>query len=153
MGAVLCGLYTGLRYSDVLRLRWADVRGGFIHVTPSKTRRHGIETVIPVHRKLAAWLDGAPRSGEWVFPETAAAARSSYRRTWFGEVLRRAGVKAAPGEYVGFHSLRHTLASRLSAVGVPQSVAMRIMGHTVAATNLRYTHDTESTRAAVDKLG
>jgi integrase len=153
VGAVLCGLYTGLRYSDVLALQWKDIADGFIHITPSKTKRHGVEVVLPVHRKLAAWLDQAPHTGALIFPETAAAQKSSVNRAWFSGVLARAGIDVHRGGLATFHSLRHTFVSNLSRSGVSQAVAMRLAGHTNQATSLRYTHDVESLRAAVDGLG
>lgn len=152
VGAVLCGLYTGLRYSDVLALQWKDIADGFIHITPSKTKRHGVEVVLPVHRRLAAWLGAAPHTGALIFPETAAAQRSSTNRAWFSGVLAAAGIDQHRGGLATFHSLRHTFVSNLSRSGVSQAVAMRLAGHSNQATSLRYTHDVESLRAAVDGL-
>jgi integrase len=44
--------HTGLRYSSVARLKWADVDldKGLIRHTPPKTARHAIEVLIPLAR-------------------------------------------------------------------------------------------------------
>lgn len=48
--------YTALRIGDVVALRWSDIRGGVIHVTPQKTKRTRGEMMIPVHSELAREL-------------------------------------------------------------------------------------------------
>lgn len=152
-GIILAGLYTGLRYSDCLRLRWADLRDdGNLYVTPSKTKRHGVEVVIPIHRRLGEWLRSAPRARPWIFPECQAADRSSKYRGWFAELLRSCRIVAGPGEYVGFHCLRHTFRSMLAAAGTPQDVAMQIGGWMDSRTAAGYNHDLVSARRAIDSL-
>ena len=152
-GAILIALYTGLRQGDATHLRWADIdfELGVIRVRPSKTRRHGVEVVLPMHPVLRSWLEGrgGAARGEWVTPLRVG------RRVGdvgFNEVLRRAGVVAREGEKLSFHCFRHTFVTRLAEAGVAPDVRMRLAGHTSAANHAIYTHDLVSARRAVDGL-
>ncbi|HEY3755283.1 MAG TPA: tyrosine-type recombinase/integrase, partial [Opitutaceae bacterium] len=54
---------------------------------------------------------------------------------------------------ISFHSLRHTATSLLKNAGVPESVAMDIIGHDSAAISRHYTHiDYRAKRLALRKL-
>jgi len=52
--AVMLALYTGQRRSDLVRLRWDQYDGRYIHLIQKKT---GKELVIPVHKRLKKELD------------------------------------------------------------------------------------------------
>jgi integrase len=55
--------FTGLRIGDACALRWGDVRGSVIRITPQKTRRFRKTLAIPVHRDLRAELDRTTPTG------------------------------------------------------------------------------------------
>lgn len=141
-GVIAMALNTGLRYGDIAMMTWQQVDGDVIRVTPRKTARHGIQTAFPVGEDLAALLDDLPRRGDFVFPLHA----DMYQRhggSWreklpFKEVLIEAGL--ADQGYT-FHSLRHTVATRLAEAGVGIETRKRILGHTEDATAARYDHD------------
>lgn len=50
----IIGCHTGLRFSDLSRVKPENIKGGFIELTQQKT---GEPVVIPVHRQVAAILD------------------------------------------------------------------------------------------------
>lgn len=52
--------YTGMRIGDAVRLRWSDIREGWIYHTQQKT---GKPMQIPVHSSLRAELERTPRRG------------------------------------------------------------------------------------------
>ncbi len=52
--------FTGQRIGDVVRMRWADINGGYIHVIQQKT---GLELQVPIHSRLQLELDQTPRKG------------------------------------------------------------------------------------------
>lgn len=56
--AMMLGLYTGQRCSDVLPMNWADVDRGVIAVVQEKTRK---KVWIPLHRDLRAELETTER--------------------------------------------------------------------------------------------
>lgn len=149
--------YTGLRYGDVARLRWADVdlAGGWIATAPAKTGRHGISVRIPIAKPLRQALEEArgkaQEGAEHVMPpeQWRHYPRQSVRYLCpFKEVLRRAGVA---GPY-SFHSWRHTFRTRLSEAGVSDDLAKRLGGWTEDATAARYDHAAraEDLRRAVE---
>lgn len=148
-GAILVGWYTGLRYRDCAHLHWASVMDGALEIRPHKTAAHGIEVRIPLHARLAAYLEGLPRRGEWVFPELQESygRRGTARR--FAQACRAAGVSHTG---ITFHSLRHAFVTRLAEAGVPEDVRRRLAGHSSAATHDRYAHDSVAQREAISRL-
>ena len=55
--------FTGMRINDALKLRWSDVKDGYVAVTPTKTIRFGTSLDIKIAQDLAAVLDKTPRRG------------------------------------------------------------------------------------------
>ncbi len=128
---------TGLRMGDVLTLRRECVQGGIIRLTPRKTARHGIATVLPLPPDVAAMV-GEGGQG-FLFPDLAESYRPGYElRHPFKRVLEAAGVD--PEKYT-FHSFRHYFRTRLAAAGVSDETAMRLGGWTQRDTAARYDHD------------
>jgi len=151
-GVCVVGYWTGLRYGDVARLRWNQVRDGALWITPAKTRRHGVTVCVPIHERLAAFLAGRPRRGEDVFPLHVARFKSSQRRGEFAAILQRAGVRAQPGDWLSFHCFRHTFRTRLAAAGVSDEVARRLGGWRSDVAERVYDHDLTRLRQAVAQL-
>jgi integrase len=174
--AVAVGFYTGLRLGDVCRLRWSEVDlvEGWVSVVPHKTARtSGASVRVPIHAALReileAWAERTERvlRGELVLPDLAA----EYRRdrsgpaVRVGELLRSAGIETTEEipegvrrirrvARVGFHSLRHSLASLAQADG-PGAVAVvqELLGHGSPAMTLLYSHgDDAARRRVIDSL-
>ncbi len=141
----LVARYTGLRYGDIARLKWAavDLAASRICLRPSKTAKHGIELGIPIHPVLAAKLANRPRDPSgFVFPEHAADyARHNAGDHPFKDVLTAAGIRMDKDSMTTFHSWRHTFRTRLSEAGAPQEIAMALGGWTQASTAGLYSHD------------
>lgn len=147
--AVMVAVYTGLRQGDVLTLRWEDVdfEHGIIRVTPSKTERHGVRVVLPLHNALRDYLQSLPKTSPLVVPK--APAHPSY--DWKA-CLKNAGVKAHEGELMTFHNLRHTYATWVREAGADKGDAMLLCGHTNMSTNNRYDHAIDRLKEVIDKL-
>jgi integrase len=110
--------------------------------------------------------------GTHVFPDAAARMAAAKGKTGtlsnqFQRILVRAGLAtkrdhagAGKGRHarrdasgLSFHYLRHTATSRLKAAGVPESVAMALIGHESRQVSRAYTHLPESTLSeAIKKL-
>lgn len=106
---VLLGLYTGLRVSDILRLRAGDIRGERIVMKEKKTGKRTEIEMNPAARVKVMQLSSRLRDDQLLFEsrhQTRAGEPISYMTAyrWIKEACRRAGVKGD----VGCHSLRKT---------------------------------------------
>jgi len=150
---LLCAYMTGMRRSEIAKLKWKDVdlEDGYIHVVETK---NGESRTIPFGGVLhKTFLDMKKHSlGEYVFtspdgkPYTSP---SSWKRTW-GTALRNSGI-----EKCRFHDLRHTFVSNL-IVGEKEDFAtvMSLSGHKDISMLKRYSHTQEQAKkAAIQKLG
>ncbi len=160
------GIYTGLRLKDCALMRWdaVDLAGGFIRLTPAKTKRHAIAVSIPILPPLADALRAArdadtdaATAGGYVLPELAetylsGAVEGRNLSKHISTIFKHAGITTtveAEGRSrkvtdFGFHSLRHTFVSMAARAGIRQEVVRAIVGHTNAAMTLHYTHTNEA---------
>lgn len=155
------GIYTGLRLKDCALLKWdaVDLAGGFIRITPEKTKRHGIAVSVPILPPLADALraarDAGGAAGGYVMPELAELYQQSggkYLSNRLKTVFKHAGITTAVEAEgrsrkvtdFGFHSLRHTFVSMAARAGIRQAVVQSIVGHTNAAMTAHYTHTNEA---------
>jgi integrase len=160
---VAVGIFSGLRFSEVLGLRWADVDfdGGFIRVrkqlgrdrrladVKSDSGRRAVVLMPQLARLLREHRMASPYKAEtdFVFPAPGGQGRD-HRST--GRAVERAVRRAGLGEGVSFHGFRHGFASmlivelRLDPVNVA-----RQLGHADPAITLRtYWHEFARARDA-----
>lgn len=167
-GVIIC-LYTGLRIGELLALTWHDVdfHKGLIYV--SKTCYDGktesgygriLDTpktehskrIIPIPKQLVPRLKAIKREekSNWVvsynnMPVTI----RSYQRS-FALLLKKVNIP-----HKGFHSLRHTFATRALECGMDVKTLSEILGHKNATITLnRYAHSMlEHKQEMMNKLG
>lgn len=161
-GACLLARYTGLRMKDVVQMKWVqiDFGNGWITSEPSKTAKHGIEVLSPIHRKVLDWLkaERAAHPDEvYVLPiRQRHNPNNKYRGgdVAFSTILKRAKVTDDNGgkTLLSFHCWRHTFDTRLAEAGVAQDVRMELTGHTVKETERIYNHDTSRLVKAIDAM-
>jgi integrase len=128
--------YSGWRHREITELTWTeiDAHGGVIRLHParSKTRRG---RVLPISPPLQAVLErrAARRQPDdiLVFKKDGIP-RRAWLKAW-PEACRRAGV---PGRRL--HDCRRTAARNLIRAGVPERVAMMVLGHATRAIFDRY---------------
>lgn len=168
-GIVLC-LYTGLRIGELLALTWEDVdlKSGLIAVNKAchdKIEKNGTarivelpktpssKRIIPVPKQLLPVLRQLKKTGKYETvissPEGKPIAIRSYQRS-FSLFLKKLGIA-----HKGFHSLRHTFATRALECGMDVKTLSEILGHKNAAITLnRYVHSlTEHKRNMMNRLG
>lgn len=149
--AVLLGLNTGMRYSELRLLRWeqVDLKQRNVRVGKSKTEA-GAGRTIPLNDRatkvLQFWADQFPqrKSRHFVFPsERYGAGGDTFEACVFDTDPTRAinswkeaweSAKARAKVTVRFHDLRHTCVTRMLEGGVPLSVVASLLGWSPATT-------------------
>lgn len=156
-------LYTGMRLSDCIHLRWKEVdfKQRIIEHMPSKTRRKNKKVRLPIHWVLEALLKElrATSKGEYLFPEEKATyekdagAVSKRIQQYFEACGIQTNEKSTNGHRrkaivrVGFHSLRHSFVSLCAESRVPQVAIMELVGHGSPAMTALYSHAGDELKA------
>lgn len=147
--AVLVGLYTAARRSEIASLAWGRIELDRGMVTLERPKTRDLHTV-PLHPDLHAEL--APRRvpGErWVFPGRYGGHVSPATiGTWVGAVAQQAGIG-----HVTPHQLRHTALTEANERTGDLRAVQELAGHTSPEITARYTTVSEERRArAVESL-
>ena len=164
IGILIC-LYTGLRVGELLALEWADIDFSKNELKVSKTcydkGRSRITTapkttssvrVIPIPKQLVPILKQRKKqcTSQYVISENGTyISIRSYQRS-FELLLKRLGIL-----HQGFHSLRHTFATRALECGMDVKTLSEILGHKNATVTLnRYAHSLmDHKRDMMNRLG
>jgi len=149
---LLCAYMTGMRRSEIAKLKWKDVNFEDDTIYVAETKNDEPRT-IPISYVLLKTLKRLNENafGEFVFttpdgkPYTS---RTSWKRTW-GTTLKKSGV-----ENGRFHDFRHTFVSNL-IVNEKEDFAtvMALSGHKDISMLKRYSHtQEEEKKKAIKKL-
>lgn len=167
VGILLC-LYSGLRIGELMALTWEniDFAEGLLSVTkschdswgasgykkltePPKTKNSA--RVIPLPGPIICVLKKtkSQSQGEYVVGGSSCISVRSYQRT-FELLLGKLQIRRR-----GFHSLRHTFATRALECGMDVKTLSEILGHKNPTVTLtRYAHSLlEHKRLMMDRLG
>ena len=168
-GIVLC-LYTGLRIGELLALEWSDIDLGKAELLVNKTCHDGKDKngvfgritdipktqssirTIPLPRQIIPLLREAKKKSHSIYVisngEKPVAIRS-YQRS-FDLVLKNLNIA-----HKGFHSLRHTFATRALECGMDVKTLSEILGHKNPTVTLnRYVHSLmDHKKVMMNKLG
>lgn len=131
--AFIFGCLTGLRWSDIQKLTWFEVRhdntqGDYIRFRQQKTK--GAE-LLPISDEARAMLGEAGKADERVF---IGLKYSTYINDKIRDWARDAGIK----KRITFHCSRHTHATLLLASGVDITVVSKMLGHRELKTTQLY---------------
>ena len=145
---VAVALNTGMRKTEILTLKWADVnlRTRVITILNSK---NGEKREIPINEDLLRVFFGVRKNPKspYVFSKGDGTPYGSVKVA-FGTALRRAKISN-----FRFHDMRHTFASRLVMRRVDLKTVQELLGHKDITMTLRYSHlSPDHKRAAVEKL-
>lgn len=128
-GLAMAYLWTGMRLSEALDLKWVDVdltRGSL-----KAFGKGGKERAIPITKELALVLKKRPKVGEYVFGEHKRMSLDTVQHI-FRDRLLPAGT--------GIHVLRHTFASHAVMSEVDLKTLQEILGHKSITTTMVYAH-------------
>ena len=140
--ALLC-VCLGLRISEALALRWADVdwlgstlcvQRGIVNQIVGDVKTQGSAKTFNLAdellERLKSWKQSSQFSGmeDWVFASPFKLGRLPYSYTGVWRELVRAAEAAKIG-HLGTHSFRHTHRSWLDAVGTSIAVQQKMMRH------------------------
>jgi integrase len=167
---IMLGINTGMRSSELRRLRWeqVDFFEKSLLVGKSKTRA-GTGRIIPLNARAVAVLShwrGLFHGNEpehYVFPHEKYGLAGNGRKNCAYEVIPTEpmhrwkvaweSARKAANVACRFHDLRHTFISRLAESQASDSTIMALAGHVSRAMMERYSHiRMEAKRKAVDTL-
>lgn len=126
---------TGLRKSEILNLRWSDVRGDKITVKGKGERTR----TVPLNDEARRVIERQTRRDAFVFGAPPMDLTSTFRRTV-------EGIRKGAGLDWHFHLLRHYFGSTLLAQGVDIVTVGSLLGHSRITTSLIYAHTDERRR-------
>ncbi|HUI45680.1 MAG TPA: site-specific integrase [Nitrospirota bacterium] len=142
---VITALHTGMRKSEILKLRWEQVDLTHNFILLDKTK-NGERREIPINKTLRATLNKVPRHfvGEqglrelvaYVFhdPDTLRPYEDVKRS--FNSAVRAAGIIN-----FHFHDLRHTFASQAMMSGkIDIATISKLLGHKTLKQTMKYAH-------------
>ena len=163
-GILLC-FYSGLRIGELIALQWSDIDFAKGILTVSKSCHDGKNGLIidepktanslraiPLPKQLLPILKGIKKKSDSPFVVSANGKHvfvRSYQRT-FELLLKKLHIP-----HKGFHSLRHTFATRALECGMDVKTLSEILGHKNPTITLnRYAHSLmEHKKAMMNKLG
>lgn len=171
-GMILLAFHTGIRLNDAANLTRANLDGNLLRYREAKTahrkqRASERETVVVIAQDLVDYFTSQPfpmRKDAPLFPslhgkKTGSAGGLS---NTFARLIHKAGIDREQGaerkgkgrrfSALSFHSLRHTMISRLANSDVPEAVAKAMSGHSTDEAHRRYVHlDIEAQAKVVAK--
>ncbi len=130
---IIIAIYTGMRKSEILNLKWEDVdfESKMIYVSVAKS---GYGREIPMAEPVLFALRGLRSKSDSVFNHEKGTPIKNFR-TAFTNAVRRARI-----DNFTFHDLRHTFASHLVMNGVDLLTVKELLGHRSINMTLRYAH-------------
>lgn len=145
---VVCALETGMRRSELFRLRWQDVdfENGWVIVRQAKSNEF---RTIPMSKFLYDVLVEHKKKGRK--PYVLRVGKQKYNN--IRRSLRTASRKVGFEKEVGMHRFRHTFATHLRLLGVELGAIKELLGHKTWAMTERYARCTpEHLKNAMQKL-
>jgi len=142
---------TGLRLSEAMNLRWADVDLQSQRITIKQTKSYRTRT-IPIVDSLVSWLKRLPvtEPTDYVFGKTNGEPYYS-KDSWYKRLQKALG--ACGIRQAGLHAFRHSFATGLARSGAHPREIQELLGHSTINMAMRYAHAySGQLRRSVEKL-
>ena len=171
-GMILLAYHTGIRLNDAANITRQNIDAKLLRFREQKTahrkqRASERETVVVMSQDLRDYVKSLPlpmKKDAPLFPSLHGRKSGSAGglSNMFARLMERAGVDREQGaerkgkgrrfSALSFHSLRHTMISRLANSDAPEAVTKAISGHSTDEAHRRYVHlDTEAQARVVAK--
>lgn len=131
--AFLFSCLTGLRISDVRRLRWGDVQqqGTFVRLTFKQKKTRGQE-YLDINHQAVDMMGKRKADDECVFADIP------QNQATVNEVIKRWVLRAGIHKNITFHCARHTFAVMMLDIGTDIYTVSKLLGHRDLATTQIY---------------
>lgn len=150
---LLIMLDSGMRPSEIFRMRWADIQWerGSIFVPKGKTFKARRFVPLTDRVRMALELRKAKSRGEWVFPTSKLRPTSSGHIVSLQNAWRQALKDAGLPRTLKLYCARHTFATNALDLTGNLAAVMSAMGHSGTAVTMRYQHpDVHKLTDAID---
>ena len=161
-GVILLGAHTGLRLSNIVKLKWSevDLERGCLHLQPVKQQRGAKKEAvfIPMTPSVLTYFKELSKKGAHVFSslhDRTKATHSTNFRRWMekAKVPRKVTTDGGIEAMRSFHCLRHSYISWMTNQNVAEDVRMKLAAHKSSKVHAIYSHhDEDQLRDAVDLL-
>lgn len=139
---VVLSLNTGLRKSEILNLKWKDIKEDEIIIEGKGNKIRSV----PLNLRAKEIIDKQPNKNEYVFDIPNRHQHDLLRRT-VNQIKKKTGID------FHFHLLRHYFTTSLLEKGVDFVTIGSLLGHSKITTSLIYSHtDKERKKRAVGLL-
>lgn len=150
---ILLAAFGGMRMSEILGLKWSDIKEDHIVVQRARiyidgdyvektTKSVSGTRMLPLFKPIRSALGRVERSGEFVVQNSAASIKKRYNT-----LLKHLGLPK-----YRFHDLRHHSASVGAKLGIPDDYMKQYIGHSTVNMLKRYQHQMESATSAFAKV-
>lgn len=132
----LTGIHTGLRISDILKLRVRDVQGTHIRIKEKKTGKMIRRLINPtLRRELNKYIDG--KNGRVVLFPSRNGVNKPLTRSGAYKMLRRAAAEVGIDE-IGTHTMRKTFGYHMYLKDGKLGRLQMLLNHSSEAVTMRY---------------
>jgi len=130
---VVIAIFTGVRMSDVLSMRWVDITFGSkpMWKIPDPKNRKPLE--VALMPEVVERLEERRNKSTWVFPSSSKTGHLVTIKKGWHQLMKRTGIKG-----MTVHDLRRTHATLLEEAGVAISIISKVLGHSSTAVTERY---------------
>lgn len=130
--AFLFSCLTGLRRSDVLRLKWGDIhkQDGYTRIIFTQKKTGGLE-YLDISAQASELLGERGKPNENVFTDI-------HSPSCTNEAIKRWVLRAGINKEITFHSSRHTFAVMMLDLGTDIYTVSKLLGHRELSTTQRY---------------
>lgn len=124
--AFLFSCFTGLRYSDMMTLKWSEIHtaadGKTLYIEHKQVKTKNMVT-IPLSNEALKWMPRKSKGDERVFHQLRIT--STTVEVVLGEWMQEAGIQ----KHITYHCSRHTAATLLLTLGADLYTVSKILGH------------------------